>query len=539
MNFSRRNKYILLVFLVILNIIFRIPEVPHEGGVDTFLIHIYTNIISSHGYANWIIHPLSIFGIYPFSYPSAVPFVQSGFSQSTGINIEYTILLTSIIIGLIGMFTSYFMAKEMKDDDLFAFSVAFLFSLSPVFLCYTIATSSTRHLFIALVPLFIWGLLRCHNSPQSRFKYIILTVVLFISLGTIHHMVILLALVLIAYFSALILEHINIQIKINAFDKQIDLISVFMSLIWCGTYILCIALQVHQLYFYKKFNIWWKYQSGFFFQGIDAQSLFMNMLVDYWSKIGILAVLGLLGLVFVFKKPKRELYQNFLLITLLLFAPIITMGWYVPLVLLSFFCVLLVYGMLKLITHKKLQNFAPQLIIICLLMSVVFSIFMLWHWDTVMPGQKGNYLRDSECNLGAYLKGYGITGSSFVGHREARLSAVSELSLPPPYPTMFEFINESDFGINRSISLSSLLDLRNPKALYKPKIDYRFEYFNQPRDIDSDTRKQYDLKYNINYVVQELGIRGLYPKLFSTVSEKKPKIYDNGELSAWYIGTEI
>jgi hypothetical protein len=261
----------------------------------------------------------------------------------------------------------------------------------------------------------------------------------------------------------------------------------------------------------------------------------MNMLVYYWSKIGILAVLGLLGLVFLFKKPKRELYQNFLLIALLLFAPIITMGWYVPLFLLPFFCVLLVYGMLKLITHKKLQKVAQQLVIICLLMSVVFSIFMLWHWDTLMPEQKGNYLRDSECNLGAYLKGYGITGSSFVGHGETRISAVSELSLPPPYPTMFEFINESDLGINRSISLSALSHLDDPNALYKPKIDYRFEYFNQPRDIDSDTRNQYDLKYNINYVVQELGILGLYHKLFSTVSEKKPKIYDNGNLSTFYI----
>lgn len=543
MQFSKKNKYILLTLLVILNIIFRIPSIPHEYGVDTFVVHSYANLISSHGFANWIVHPLSIFGMYPFSIPSAVPFMQSGYSQSTGLNMEYTILLTSIIIGLIGMFTSYFMAKEMKDDDLFALLVSYTFSLSPVFLSYTIWTTSTRHLFIALVPLFILGLLRSYKKHQDRLRYILLTIVLFILLGTIHHLVILLAPILIAYSIALIFE--PIKIKYYAFNKKINLVSLIVLFIWFSIYMLFIALQVYQLYFYKDFNILWKYQSGFFSSGFDAKSLFINMFVDYGSKIGILSLFGVLGLVILFKKSKRKLYQNFLLMILLIFAPIISMGWYVPLVLLPFFCVLLVYGMLKLINFKIIQKFAVYLILICLLMSTVFSIFMLSHWDilTLPLIQKVKYLQDSTYNLGIYLKEYG--GSSFVSNaKEHKISAVSELPVitPPETTYIFDFFNKSDLGINRSsLSLSSLANLDDPQAIYKvnPKIytDLTKEY---NYDVDSDLWKQFNSRYNIKYVVQNNAIfhgrRFASDGLYRSAAMKKPKIYDNSKLGVWYVG---
>ena len=335
------------------------------------------------------------------------------------------------------------------------------------------------------------------------------------------------------------------DINYAIFNKKVDLVSLFVPFIWCVTYILCIALQVYQLYFYKGFNVWWKYQRGFFFHGTDAQSLFMNMFVDYWSKIGILALFGLFGLLIFFKKSKREFYQNFLLITLLLFAPIFTLGWYVPLVLLSFFYVLLAYGMIGGINLKRIQKFASQLIIICLLISTVFSIFMLYNWNILMPGQKAD-CRDSDCNLGLYLKTHSTVGASFVSnYKERMISPVSELPNPPPDSAyIFDLLNESDLGIYKSFSLSSLTHLDNPDAIYKTSIDYRAEYRGQSNDIDSDSRKKYNSKYNIKYVIQDNMIlgkvrtnRGIFSERFySSVTDKKPKIYDNGKLSTWYVG---
>lgn len=541
MNFSKRNKYALLVLLVLLNIVFRIPTSPHELGTDSFKIHSYANIISSYGFGNWIIHPLSIFGMYPYSTPSAVPFLQSGVSQSTNLSMEYTILITSIIIGLIGMFTAYIMAKEIKNDDLFALLVAFCFSLSPLFLSFTIWMTSARHLFIALVPFFIWALMRCYNKSQSRLKYIILIIISFVILGMIHHMVLLLVPVLAAYVGALIFR--RVKMKYYIFNNKINLVTFMTSIIFFIVYISFITLQVFRLYFYEDFNIWWKYQSGFFFHGTGAEALFGNMIVDYASKVGILSLFALPGLLIFLRKSKRNLYQNFLLMALLAFAPIITLGWYVPSVLLSFFCVLLVYGILNLNNVKPIQKFVTHLIAICILTSTIFSIFMLWNWGIVMPSQGTDYLQDSTKNMGLYLKDYHTTGTSFISnYDERKISSVSELPYPPPDTAyIFSLINESDLGINSSFSLSSLAHLDDHDAIYKPNINYRAEYRGQSYDIDSDRKKRYNLKYNIEYVVQDnmmLGkaYSGRPDKFYLSVSEKTPKIYDNNELSVWYIG---
>jgi hypothetical protein len=113
MKFSKKINYALFGFLILLNIVIRYPLVPHEVGSDSFHIHSYADSITSYGYATWIIHPYSYLGLTPDSYPSAIPFLLSGMSQSTNLAMEPTILLLSIIIGLLGLFGAILFAKEI------------------------------------------------------------------------------------------------------------------------------------------------------------------------------------------------------------------------------------------------------------------------------------------------------------------------------------------------------------------------------------------------------------------------------------------
>lgn len=538
--FSKRKKYFILLMLIMLNVIIRIPAFPHEIGVDSFKIHAYANLISSDGFANWILHPLSVFGSYPFSIPSAVPFLQSGLSQSTAINMEHIILITSIVIGIIGTFTSYIMAKEIKNDDFFAVLVAFCFSISPLFLSITMWTTSSRNLFVALVPFFIWALLKCNNDSQYRLKYSTIIFFTFILLGTIHHMVLLLVPVLIVYFVALIFNYI--KVKYYIFYNKIGALAIAAPFIFLAVYMLFVILQIFKLSIYDDFNIWYKYQSGVFFTGIDAQTLIGNMIVDYASKIGILSIFVIPGLIIYFRKQKNNLYRNFSLMVLLSFAPIITMGWYVPYILLSFFCVLLVCGILNLNNIKQVQQFFPRLILICIISSTFFSMFMLWNWGILIPTEESNYLHDSTENMGLFLKDFHTIDASFVSNViERQISSVSELPYPPPDTAyIFNLIDESDLGINPSFSLSDLANLDESDVIYKISINYREEYRGQSNDVDSDSRRQYNKKYNIKYVIQNnliLGrtYSGRIDTFYSSVYEKKPKIYDNNELSIWYL----
>jgi len=225
MKVSKKISYMLIAFLILLNIVFRYPTTSHELGVDSFFVHGLANSISANGYAKWAIHPLSIFGVYPFSYPCGVPYILSGVSQCTGLNMEWTIFLVAILIGIFGMFNAYVMAREVKDDVLFTFLVAFAFSTAPIFLYFTRWTSSPRHLFLALLPLLMWTLLRYHNKKDKR--CILLFIVLFMVLSAVHRMIWLMIPILFAYFVAVIIQKAAERITIS----KKSLISILATLL--------------------------------------------------------------------------------------------------------------------------------------------------------------------------------------------------------------------------------------------------------------------------------------------------------------------
>jgi len=160
MKFSKNIKYLFIIMLILLNIVIRIPSIPHESGCDSFIVHIEANSISEYGYAKWWVNPLSIFGLYPYSECSAVPFALSCINQCTGLDMEFVIWMFSLIMGLISAFGAYILASLIiKDNDIFKFLVAFSYSLAPGILKFTTWNLSMRGPFMALLPLFLYLLL--------------------------------------------------------------------------------------------------------------------------------------------------------------------------------------------------------------------------------------------------------------------------------------------------------------------------------------------------------------------------------------------
>jgi len=183
---SQRKKIILFMLLLILNIVLRIPSIPHEKGADSFTIHSYANSITSLGAAEWWINWLSVFGLYPESYASAIPFSLSGLSQLTGldsIEMEYTILLFSVVIGLLSIFTAYSLAGTVYNNFLFKYTMALFYSISQGILIFSTWEISTRGPFMILVPLFLFMLLKKMHSGKT----ILLTSMLGIFLAATHH----------------------------------------------------------------------------------------------------------------------------------------------------------------------------------------------------------------------------------------------------------------------------------------------------------------------------------------------------------------
>ena len=110
MRFSLRTNFLLLCLLVILNVILRFQAEPREMGIDSFIVHMLINSLTEYGYGRWILHPLSLAGLYPYSFSSSVPFLLSGIQQIASIDITNVIFLYCIILGFLSIFTGYLMA---------------------------------------------------------------------------------------------------------------------------------------------------------------------------------------------------------------------------------------------------------------------------------------------------------------------------------------------------------------------------------------------------------------------------------------------
>src|SRR5659263_25286 len=155
-NISKRNLIFFWILLIILNVIMRLPVTPHEIGHDSFMIHYISESISTYGHAKWWLNPLSIVGLYPFSLTSALPFLLSGVSQSLSLDMEYSIWLFMLVLGILSACTAYLMAGVIKNDKLFKFITALVYSTSPGILTLTTWNSSGRGLFLVLLPLLIY-----------------------------------------------------------------------------------------------------------------------------------------------------------------------------------------------------------------------------------------------------------------------------------------------------------------------------------------------------------------------------------------------
>ncbi len=168
MRLPSKPTYAFLLFLCVINLAIRYPRTPHELGYDGFIYHGMTVSLVQNGYALWILHPLSYFGLYPLSQPSGSLFFLAGLNELGGMEVEASILIFDFGLVFLGLLGSFILSMEIRRDEPLALTVAALFSLSPRLVSGLLWEIPTRTLFSALVPIFLWALLRFHRGRDAR-----------------------------------------------------------------------------------------------------------------------------------------------------------------------------------------------------------------------------------------------------------------------------------------------------------------------------------------------------------------------------------
>lgn len=518
-----RKEHAILLLLIGLNIVVRIPVLPIEMGGDSNLIHWMSDSIIIEGGAKWVIHPASVFGWYPYSYPSAVPHLNAVFSIITGLNITNLILFTSVIFGVLGFIFSYLLSKQFFKDELVNLSVAFAFSLNPVYLAYTKWTTTTRALFLTLLPLLLYFLLKYETTKKN--KYLLsFFIVLLIEAATHRMFFLILAIVIPSYITA------KMYLFLKDRSNTLKLINVKLGLILAISVCLCFLFQFTPLYPFKENYI--ALEQGMFFQGGSILVIFLNMMIDYVGCVGpVILCIAPLGLfMFLFKTKNIEFNSLFLVLMTLFSALVLINSYYMPMFASILFALWFGMGVQVWLSHAKKERHKQILIISVLILILLFSLVRTFPCGDISFGMFKDVTRGNEIvESSKFIK---TLDGNILSDRKPNSRLIMAFTYKPTVP-----LTDPEFLVYEFVDAAKI------NAKFKPKASFGTDYlwmtninpylshwrlFKQ--DIDSDFAKKSLSTYDINYIYLE---EERYNYTIFLNIDRKDKIYENSRGELW------
>jgi len=495
--FSRRTWISLWICLILLNVIMRIPLTPHEIGHDSFMIHFVADSISTYGYAKWWIHPLSIVGLYPFSMASALPFYLSGISQVLPLAMEQAIWVALLAIGIFSSFTAYLMAGAIKDDKIFKFITALVYSTSTGILILTTWSASGRGLFLVFLPLFIYFLIK---SRHLKLKYILFTVVLFIFLFTTHNLFYFLIPIILSFVIALIIN--NIKIKSSNYYVGIVLLILFIIL----------------------------------FMQLSIEKVALDTLIyNYARYIGLLGIFSIGGFIFIMFKIDKTFEERFFILVLLFFVPLLSVFKYSKFFTLSFTALLISYGIANLIRISQNRKGALFVMIIFIVLSIGIAEFYQFGRTNIEDENQYSqfWAEESTVNAGLWLKSYTnklvYTDNALLSRRILAYSGITMLSESNVVFPIQD--NLEDFDLSMRSPFSTSFYSEGPYHVENQSGLRQWAWYKL-RNEGLDGRwggiaKSLDIKYFIN----NEKISSVFSR--SSKIQENDKVFDNGDISIW------
>jgi hypothetical protein len=558
---SKKTTYCLLAVLVLVNIIYRYPlGITHEVGADTTFIDSLADSLSREGHAKWILNPMSFFGLYALSYPSAAPFLISAISEMAGMSVELTILVLGILFGILGSVSSFLVAREIIKDERYAFIVALLFSLAPFFLKDTTWVGSSRGFVVSFLPVIVLLLLKRLRSGDSR--YLVLAVVAFIFISSMHRMGFLGVFLFIAFGFIPSLHRITQRLRfaLVRYEKLFRTMAVFVALL--GFFLLFYI----QVLFpgYGGFDIREEYRLGTFFEGESVPVLLLNMGVNFTGKVGILAPLTIMGLVmYTWKRPK-EVHQKFILMLVFILIPFLSLRDYISEFMILFFVFLIAFAMVQ--SRVFLRRSAKSLgvlAVVLLLVSCAFSWQMKDYWRSKY--RTDDQIPEDTFDASIYIKSRttgliaandGLVAGSLVavsgrgalplGGASTHWFSAQQLIFSTEGSENLLFFSPEDLRVRRlnydeiTFNTDEIITATNaPNAL----IDWEAIFYNPPSSPMADNKTE---QYSIHYILVHKSMPNHF---LSYIKRSSPllvgmqngavaryKVFENVDHTLWFYG---
>jgi hypothetical protein len=512
--------------------------------------------VNDNGRIKWIFNPLSYFGLYAYSAPVGLVYVLSGCSQLTGLNVELSILLTGILISIFAALAAFIMALEFKKGDGFAILVAFVFSTAPFFISGTTWLASGRDWTVALIPFFVWALLRAFK--KTRYKYMFIAFLIFITMIMMHRIAWLTVLIVVAFIFATMLHPLMGKLEIFSAipERRKNRTVVFYAFLISFFIVICMQFLFPGALGTRDIKT--EYESSAIVSGSEIHILLLNIGINFIGKISLFAPLAVAGVLFIAYQNRIDITEKFLLLTSIFLLLFISLRNYISVIAMPFFAILISICMFKFASKLKTKNknacFA--IVTVFIITSGSYSWLMKDHWRetsfTYSPIPEHTY------NSAVYIIHY--TDATFIvdlGYMGNMLSAISNRpSLPLGGASLHTQSHLQALFHNFTLPLEetkiNLVDITTISAetdwFYQPEggvYAYGDWIAIMTTEVDDPDIKNLlnNIRYNITHAVFTAGSGAkffsytalVHSEFMDSVRKTRYKIYDNGCETIWYL----
>lgn len=461
MDLPRKTKYSLFGFMLAIILYLRYPRVPHEYGVDGFGNHGMAEVITSIDHAPWLIHPASVYALFPFSYAPGISILYGSLADVSGFSVELIVLALSILFIFLGVAGMFMFAGEVNNQFEIKFVTGLLFAFTPAISFITTWNASTRGPFICLMTLLLWALARTFNA-RHKSRFFLLGLILIGILPTIHHFALLLPILLVAMIVSIITvrvleytDRVSVYYRENVMIAS-GIIFVFMVFLF--------YLQATSVDLYSPdlsyFKVW------FVSDGQDSSiSTAINILVFYGISMGILMLFGGIGLAFVLGKVDKTKVEWSILFFIVFFSMFLIDKTYLVLFVVPLFLPFFALGLIALIGKLEYRRGVYALFIgALLLLGAHYNVHATQKFIDVKAVDEMDYkfhMQEDTYNSAIYLRHtvYEINGPLGIHNDERdkkRISALSAIPMMPlndqiilyAYPNITERINIERYSIS-------------------------------------------------------------------------------------------
>jgi hypothetical protein len=446
-----------------------------------------------------------------------------------------------MLLGMIGLLGAFLLGREILKNDLFVFIFAFIFSLAPRLVVFTLWEIPTRSLFMAFTPFFLWALLRTHKEPSRR-NIGMLILFLFI-LATAHRLVVMILIIILAYILTYIFLMFMRILRLRfptfmlrkSFRKIIPTISVILLFLIVGVVVISSGILEG-------------YQAGALISGSEIHIRLINLGISLARSSGLLLPLIVLGSIYMAQRKNKELKEPFLIFTLVALIPTLFLRSYTGFYTIAFTSIFIAIGILYLykLLHKR-KRVAKAVVVSFLIISVGFSSFMIDYQRALVPGMSAE-----EYNIGVYMK-YQEDGTTASNHGllGSRMAAISGKAYLPvggattafygPEILTFGYEDRDDLNIVQIPIQDLTIESDSPFSIVgvQAQRDWAFIMKNTNDELSRKMKEKYDIRYALE-IKEFAGYYFAYDNYYGSgllisSDENRYKIYECDTARVWYV----